>query len=471
MRRFWIGKWGLLSAGIVLLMVAAGCGRRAAPSPTAAPTPDPSTAVVAVRSVDVVQSDNPRQVLLIVQAALPNTCLRVGEAAVERQGRVFTVNLAAEIAAGQPCQNISISQDRIVRLPADELPPGSYLALVNGRLANFQILQNASPGGQSGQDQPAPTATADTAPPPTPTPALEPTPSPTPTAIPEPEVAPSPTPTTAPLVLPSGQDTAGCTSKAAFYGTLTVPDGTPFEPGARFTKTWLVMNVGSCTWGPGYQLIFAGGNPLGAPESLPLPPARPRQVVQVSVEMTAPDAPQAYDSLWAFQTPEGYRFGLGNPPVTPLSAKIVVATRPAGVASDLDCGALRLRDLEQQVLEQINATRAGYNLYPLELNEEISEVALQHSLEMACYDRTSHHGRDGMLYNVRLQRAGIQFETSNEILYAGNGGPSGAITWWMGSSIHKPIVLTTRYTQIGIGYVYYDRNPYKQRITVDFIRP
>ncbi len=90
---------------------------------------------------------------------------------------------------------------------------------------------------------------------------------------------------------------------------------------------------------------------------------------------------------------------------------------------------------------------------------------------MACYDRASHYGVDGMLYNVRLQRDGILFVTSNEIIYSGNGGPKGAVKWWMNSPIHKPIVLSDEYAQVGIGFVYYEGNPYKQRITVNFIRP
>jgi uncharacterized protein YkwD len=286
------------------------------------------------------------------------------------------------------------------------------------------------------------------------------------------EVAlPIPTPTATFVPIPNGEDRASCVNKAAFYGTLTIPDGTPFSPSSKFQKTWLVMNVGSCTWGSGYNLVFVGGDPLGAQQKIPLPKASPRQVVQITVDMTAPVAPQGYESNWAIESPDGYLFGLGNPPVIPLAAKISVVALPIGVPSGLDCGALRQRDMEEQVLEEINNTRASYGLYPFVLVEDISQVALKHSLEMACYDRESHRGRDGMLYNVRLQRDGILFSTSNEIIYSGNGGPKGSIQWWMHSPIHKPIVLTNKYTQVGIGFVYYDKNPYKQRITVDFILP
>lgn len=428
----------------------------------------PVSTVVTIQSVEILQSESPAQILVVVEAVLPNTCARLGEPSVERDGRVFTINLPGEQAGDQGCQPAGVSQARVIPLPAAPLQPGNYLVLVNGRLSSFQVAAPAS--GQPGPDRPTATAAAVE---PTPTPLVEPTQAPTPTATPSPVeiVIPTLTPTATFLPLPNGSDHSSCVNKGAFYGTLTVPDGTPFSPGAKIQKTWLVMNVGTCTWGAGYSLVFVGGDPLGAPTKIALPKASPRQVVQITADMTAPVIPHAYESRWALESPEGYIFGLGNPPIIPLVAKISVVPLPVGVPTGLDCGALRQQDLEEQVLEEINQTRAQFGLYPLVLVEEISQVALKHSLEMACFDRTSHHGRDGMLYNVRLQRDGILFSTSNEIIYSGNGGPKGAIQWWMNSPIHKPIVLSDRYTQVGIGFVFYENNPYKQRITVDFILP
>lgn len=459
---------------IAFLLALTGCMPQPAAQPVTPTTIDPAANPPVIESVEILQSSDPHEILVIARATLPNTCLRLGEPTIERQGGLFTVNLPAVLVENQSCQSAALSQERVIRLPADAISSGQYAVLVNGALSSFRAgapAPSATPvtdmASFPGETQPTATPPAE-APEPTATPPAEPTPT---TQPPVREPAPTATPTAAPLALAVGEDPAECSNRAALHSILTVPDGTPFEPGATFTRTWLVLNAGSCTWGDGYKLIFAGGDPLGAPFEIPLPKAAPRQLVQVSVTLTAPIPPMKYESLWAFETPQGYRFGLGSPAVTPLSAKITVAARPAGVPSGLDCGALRLSDMEQEVLERINATRAEFGLYPLELVEDVSRVALKHSLEMACYDRWVHHGRDGMLYNVRLQRDGILFATSNEILYAGNGGPKGALDWWMDSKIHRPIVLTSEYTQIGIGYVYYGRNPYKQRITVDFIRP
>jgi uncharacterized protein YkwD len=438
-----------------------------------------------VRSVEVLRSADPQDIRVIARVSLPNACYRLGDATVSQQGWEFSVTLPVQKVSDQGCASVPISQDQVVRLPADKLAPGNYIVLVNGYLGTFNV---ATAARQPAADLPTAIATpaavstaVEAAAAPTEAPTLAPTTnagknpstSPAPTIGPIETIPPAPLPTStpAPLALAVGKDPANCTNRAAFYGDLTIPDGTPFEAGSRFTKTWLVMNVGSCTWGSGYQLVFAGGDALGAAQKIPLAQAAPRQVVQISVDMTAPVAPQSYVSDWAILSPDGYSFGMGNPGISPLGAKISVVAREAGLPSGLDCGAFRLKDQEQQVLDQINKTRSEYGLYPLELVEDISQVALKHSLEMACYNRESHRGLDGMLYNVRLQRDNIEFQTSNEIIYSGNGGPAGSIKWWMNSPIHKPIVLSSKYTKVGIGFVYYNGNPYKQRITVDFIHP
>src|SRR3972149_8813432 len=59
--------------------------------------------------------------------------------------------------------------------------------------------------------------------------------------------------------------------QAQFISDLTVPDGTSFSPGAVFTKTWRLMNIGSCTWSESYTLAFFNSEQFGAAASLKLP--------------------------------------------------------------------------------------------------------------------------------------------------------------------------------------------------------
>jgi uncharacterized repeat protein (TIGR01451 family) len=100
--------------------------------------------------------------------------------------------------------------------------------------------------------------------------------------------------------------------KVQFMADVTVPDGTNFPPGATFTKTWRLKNVGSCTWTTSYQLVFFSGEQMGAPSSVSFSRAvAPGQVVDISVSLTAPSSPGSYRGYWMFKNANGALFGIG----------------------------------------------------------------------------------------------------------------------------------------------------------------
>jgi hypothetical protein len=73
---------------------------------------------------------------------------------------------------------------------------------------------------------------------------------------------------------------------ALFVKDVTIPDGTPIEPGATFKKTWRLRNVGTCTWS-GYALTFDSGEAMGGiPDAIGT--VGPGQEVDVSVSFTVP---------------------------------------------------------------------------------------------------------------------------------------------------------------------------------------
>jgi hypothetical protein len=95
------------------------------------------------------------------------------------------------------------------------------------------------------------------------------TPQPTPTST-QP-VAVSPTATlplpTATLPLPTATATAKpvpCNA-VAFVKDVSIPDGTDLASGQKFTKTWRLENVGTCTWTTDYDLVFVNGAAMSGP--------------------------------------------------------------------------------------------------------------------------------------------------------------------------------------------------------------
>lgn len=97
-------------------------------------------------------------------------------------------------------------------------------------------------------------------------------------------------------------------SEMRWVADVTIPDETEVQPGAAFLKTWRVRNSGQTTWGPGYALAFFGDDRMGGPESVPLPAARPGEVVNISVPLVAPTRPGIHRTTWKGRDPRGRHF-------------------------------------------------------------------------------------------------------------------------------------------------------------------
>jgi hypothetical protein len=139
-----------------------------------------------------------------------------------------------------------------------------------------------------------PTATATL--PPFPTGTL--TPSPTSTATPLVGFTPSP----AAPGSPAGD-------LAEYWADITVPDGTDFKPGEAFVKTWRLHNSGTTTWTSEYNLAFLGGAQMSAPSSVPLTSSvAPGDMVDVSVNLVAPQENGTYRGYWKMRNPGGQFF-------------------------------------------------------------------------------------------------------------------------------------------------------------------
>lgn len=129
----------------------------------------------------------------------------------------------------------------------------------------------------------------------------------------------TPSPTVAPLVtlastLPTiPQVTAGATKSCyslGFVSDVTIPDNTPVKPGQTFTKTWKVVNNGSCAWDAGFKFAFVSGDAMSG-ATYTLPSAVPvNGIVEISVSMTAPtNKTGAVRGDWRMSTASGQFFG------------------------------------------------------------------------------------------------------------------------------------------------------------------
>jgi hypothetical protein len=164
------------------------------------------------------------------------------------------------------------------------------------------------------------------------------TPSPaatTPAPTPKPSVAgPTPVPTTAASLTP-GQ-VASCNKVAPGNPIdVTIDDDTPMQPGEKFTKTWRLVNDGTCTCSREYHAVWFFGDKFGDVVSVPLSGnVPPNGVSEVSVDMTAPTKPGTYRSNWKLGDASGALFGIGPNGDLPFWVQIVVVETGSPTATE-----------------------------------------------------------------------------------------------------------------------------------------
>jgi hypothetical protein len=106
---------------------------------------------------------------------------------------------------------------------------------------------------------------------------------------------------------------------------ITIPDDTRLQPGENFSKTWRLVNAGSCPWTPNYAVVWFSGDELGlGPAQAFNDPVPPGSSVDVTLDMIAPLAPGAYQSNWKLRNAQGKLFGIGPQGVAPFWVRIVV---------------------------------------------------------------------------------------------------------------------------------------------------
>jgi hypothetical protein len=120
--------------------------------------------------------------------------------------------------------------------------------------------------------------------------------------------------------LPCNRATAGKPSI-----DVTIPDGTVLQPGQPFSKTWRVVNSGSCTWTGDYALVWFSGESFSSVGkqnfSVEVPGG---QSVDITMDMVAPNLAGIHQSNWKFGAPDGTLFGLGPAGDAPFWVRIDV---------------------------------------------------------------------------------------------------------------------------------------------------
>lgn len=121
-------------------------------------------------------------------------------------------------------------------------------------------------------------------------------------------IAAQATATFTPLPSPTPVENDYC-DNSAFVADVTVADGTIVAPGQVFLKTWTLKNTGTCTWKPGYTIVFISGDLMQGNTREIGQAVEPQGQVDVTVRLYAPFTPGDYAAIWRLANGRGETFG------------------------------------------------------------------------------------------------------------------------------------------------------------------
>ena len=108
---------------------------------------------------------------------------------------------------------------------------------------------------------------------------------------------------------------------------------------------------------------------------------------------------------------------------------------------------------EKEVVRLVNEIRVKNGLKELTYNWELSRVARYKSQDMKDNRYFSH---TSPVYGTPFQMMknfGITYRSAGENIARGQASPQAVVNAWMNSSGHRANILSTSFTQIGVGYV------------------
>jgi uncharacterized protein YkwD len=285
-----------------------------------------------------------------------------------------------------------------------------------------------------------------------------------------------------------------CTNHATFVTDVTIPDNSEVGAGTTFTKTWLVGNLGTCTWGPDYTLTHYSDERMSALSPVPLGITGPGEFLEISVDLRAPNSIGTHRGNFVIKNPAGLIMSVDEDsrlwviihvtnsvtvtatatatttaiPGTASGSVTATSTGLSDTASDLGsatatpaCSYTTDSHKLTETIAAVNAYRARNNLPAYTLNTLLARAAQRHSNDMACNKRFVHTGSDGSTPQSRVAATGYIASSVSENIYGSNPPLTGqeVVNWWMNDKTdlrHNQNLLSRTFTEIGVGYSFYE---------------
>jgi uncharacterized YkwD family protein len=111
-----------------------------------------------------------------------------------------------------------------------------------------------------------------------------------------------------------------------------------------------------------------------------------------------------------------------------------------------------IHEYERKVVELTNIERQKQGLKPLQIDENLSKVAREKSLDMQRNNYFSHTSPTYGSPFEMMNKFGITYKTAGENIAKGQRTPEEVVQAWMNSDGHRKNILNPNFTHIGVGY-------------------
>lgn len=111
------------------------------------------------------------------------------------------------------------------------------------------------------------------------------------------------------------------------------------------------------------------------------------------------------------------------------------------------------QDPASQVFQLVNQVRANYGLVGFTYNGRLAAAAQEQANWMAVNVQYVHN-HDGSTPQTRAQSAGYSGRVSENIVGGTDLTPQQGVIWWQNSPTHFNTMISTRYTEAGVGVAY-----------------
>jgi uncharacterized protein YkwD len=290
---------------------------------------------------------------------------------------------------------------------------------------------------------------------------------------------------TTPTSEPRPTNIPDCTNSASFVTDVTFPDNTEMVGGTTFTKTWRILNTGTCIWASDYTLTHYAEERMSAPASVPLTLTYPNQTTEISVPLIVPNTIGTHKGYFVIKNPAGLIMKINSDSrlwlvinvkntvaavaATPVSGATSAPAAPSGASGNgfatVNCAYALDPAKVTEVINAVNAYRLQSGLTAYNVNEKLTLAAQAHANDMACDNLFGHTGSNGSTPDSRVVVSGYVAKSVSENVYGSYPPLSGSdvVTWWKNDktdSRHNLNLISNKFVDIGVGYSFFNNFGY-----------